>query len=76
MQTATEYTASEATRTLTEARALAREELEAQLQADGAGRTLLQKSVELSVCEDGVTLHCTVVCEEDIASVSEFELHP
>ncbi|MBQ3483125.1 MAG: sporulation protein YqfD [Clostridia bacterium] len=60
-----------ATRTATEAHALAKAELEAQLAADSAGRTLLSRTVETQLDADGITLLCTVVCEEDIASVVE-----
>ena len=60
-----------ATRTAREARALAYAELEAQLAADSAGRTLLSRTVETVVSEDGITLICTVVCEEDIALTVE-----
>ncbi len=74
--TAAEYRTVTLTRTGAEARAIAHAELEAQLAADSAGRTLLEKQVEYRMDGDGITLLCTVVCEEDIASVSEFELHP
>ena len=63
-----------ATRTATEARALAMAELEAQLAADSVGRTLLSRTVETQVDADGITLLCTVVCEEDIAGVVEIAL--
>ena len=53
---------------------LAYEQLEAELAADSAGRTLLSRTVEVSADADGITLYCTVVCEEDIATVLEFEV--
>ena len=62
-----------ATRTVTEARALALAELERQLAADSAGRTLLSRTVEVQANGDGVTLVCTLICEEDIAVTVEFE---
>lgn len=75
----TEYEAYETctlTRTAAQARALATEELEAQLAADSAGRTVLQRTVETAADAEGITLICTLVCEEDIALVSEFDVTP
>lgn len=63
-----------ATRTAAEARELAMAELEAQLAADSAGRTLLSRTVETRADADGITLLCTVVCEEDIANAVEIAL--
>ncbi len=74
--TAAEYRTVSLTRTGAEARALAHAQLEALLAADAAGRTLLEKHVEYRVDEDGLTLLCTVVCEEDIAGTVEFSLQP
>lgn len=74
--TSAEYRTVSHTRTGAEAREMARETLEHQLAADGSTRTLLEKHVEWRMDGDSVTLLCTVVCEEDIASVSEFVLHP
>ena len=74
--TAAEYELVTRTRTATEARELAQKELELLLSADGTGRTLLEKRIEYRVDGDGITLLCTVVCEEDIASVSEFGHNP
>lgn len=62
-----------AVRTVAEARHLAAEELEARLAADSAGRVLLQKTTETVADGTGVTLVCTVICEEDIAATVEFE---
>ena len=70
------YTVTPATRTAMQARSLAMEELEKRLAEDGAGRTLLQKNVETCVDENGITLICTVICEEDIALTSELEFTP
>lgn len=74
--TVAEYQTLTLTRSATEARDLAQAQLQAKLAADGAGRTLLEKHVEYRVDGEGITLLCTVVCEENIASVSEFTLHP
>jgi len=63
-----------ATRSAIEARALAYAELEVRLAADSAGRTMLEKTVEVIADEKGITLVCTVVCEEDIAATVEFEV--
>jgi hypothetical protein len=68
------YEWRDATRTATEARVRAYADLEELLAADAASRTLLSRTVELSADADGITLHCTVVCEEDIASVAEIAL--
>ena len=74
--TEAEYELVSRTRTAAEARELARKELESLLAADGTGWTLLEKRIEYRVDSDGITLLCTVVCEEDIASVSEFGHNP
>jgi hypothetical protein len=64
------------TRTAKQARALALSELQEKLAADSAGRTLLKKSVAWSADGEGITLICTVVCEEDIARTAEFVMQP
>jgi len=74
--TAAEYCTVACSRTGAQARALAKEQLSVLLAADGAGRTLLEKQLEYRVDSEGITLLCTVVCEEDIASVSEFTWNP
>jgi hypothetical protein len=74
--TATEYRLESATRTLATARSMAQAELQACLAADSTGRTVLEKSVEYGVDGDGITLFCTVVCEENIARTQEFTLQP
>ena len=74
--TAAEYRTVTLSRTGEEARALAHAKLEALLAADAAERTLLEKKVEYRMDGEGITLLCTVVCEEDIASVSEFVIYP
>ena len=66
------YTYLPAARTVTEARRMAVEELDALLAADSAGRVLLQKTTETVADGTGVTLVCTVICEEDIAATVEF----
>ena len=68
------YEVQTCTRDLQAARGEALAELERMLAADGADRTLLEKHVEWSVDSEGVTLVCTVVCEEDIARTVEFSL--
>ena len=68
------YVTRAATRTAAEAYVLAQNELEARLAADSTGRSLLEYTVERCVSADGVTLLCTVVCEEDIARVEEFDV--
>ncbi len=67
------YTSVSAKRSVAEARALALAELSSRLEADSAGRTLLQKTTEARIDTKGVTLVCTVVAEEDIARVAEFQ---
>jgi hypothetical protein len=59
-----------------EAREAARAELERLLCADAAGRTLLSQKCEWCVDGEGITLICTVVCEEDIARTQEFVMQP
>ena len=71
---ASTYEMRSATRTLQQARSLALAELDQRLAADSEGRTLLEKGVEWCVDGEGVTLICTVVCEEDIARTLEFAL--
>lgn len=68
-----EYELRPTTRTALEAKALAEAELEAALAADSEGRILLTRTVEMQAGAEGLTLICTVVCEEDIARVAEFE---
>ena len=76
LTTVSPYEMQVRTRTLQEARRLAEAQLQQALAADSAGRTLLEKHVEWCVDGDGVTLICTVVCEEDIARTVEFVLQP
>ena len=66
-----EYTTVTATRTAREAHAQALLELEAALAADSAGRTMLSRTTEVVADAQGITLICTVVCEEDIAMTVE-----
>ena len=70
------YTAEPATRSVAEAYALARTELEEALAADSVGRTVLERTVEVCTDADGVTLVCTLICEEDIARAVEFDSVP
>ena len=69
-----EYELYPAVRSGVEARALAYAELERQLAQDSVGRSMLEKTVELRADADGVTLICTVVCEEDIAETAEIKV--
>ncbi|MBQ3064088.1 MAG: sporulation protein YqfD [Clostridia bacterium] len=62
------------TRTAREALALANEALAAKLAAAATHKTLLSKTVETVVSDEGVTLVCTALFEEDIARVAEFEI--
>ncbi|MBR2011382.1 MAG: sporulation protein YqfD [Clostridia bacterium] len=71
-----EYTEQAARRTATEALSLANEELAARLATASEARTLLAKTVEVVVDEEGVTLFCTAAFEEDIATVFEFSVSP
>lgn len=71
-----EYETRTATRTAIEAREQAQAELKAQLAADSAGRTVLERTVETVSDADGVTLVCTLICEEDIALACEFVVSP
>ncbi len=74
--TSAAYRVQGATRTATEARELAMAELTASLAADSAGRTVLSRTVETVVGENGVKLICTLVCEEDIALTRELDVIP
>lgn len=69
-----EYEWVPARRSGAEALALAKDELAAKLSRESASRTLLSKTVETVVSEDGVKLICTATFEEDIAAVSEFSV--
>lgn len=71
-----EYTAVAARHTATEALALAKAELAARLSAAAEARTLLSTTIETVVGEQGITLLCTAVFEEDIARVLEFSVSP
>ena len=48
------------------------EKMKKQLGEDSKGRTLLQKVTQTTTDENGITLICTIVCEEDIATIVEF----
>lgn len=74
LETALFYEMQSCTRDMQTARSEAQSELARMLAAGGAERTLLEKHVEWSVDSEGVTLVCTVVCEEDIARTVEFSL--
>ncbi len=76
LRTNAAYEMQSRTRTLQDARKMAQSELQRLLLADSAGRTLLSKSLEWCVDAEGVTLICTVVCEEDIARTVEFVMQP
>lgn len=68
------YTEVEAKRDTAEALAVANAELSALLAADSTSYTLLQKTTETAVDDTGITLTCTVVCEENIAVSAEFNV--
>lgn len=68
-----EYELRPAVRDGVEACELAYAELERQLARDSIGRSMLERTVELSSNADGITLICTVVCEEDIAETAEIK---
>lgn len=69
-----EYEWVSARRSGEEALSLARDELAAVLSRESVSRTLLTRTVETVVGEDGVKLICTAIFEEDIAAVSEFSV--
>lgn len=68
------YSTVSRTRTEGEALVLAYEELEEELASLSGDVTLLEKSVRTELCEDGVRLHCTLRCLENIACVRELEI--
>ena len=68
------YTQTEAKRTPGEALELARAELAAALAELSVGGTLLSTATEVTAGEEGITLHCTAVLEENIAAPLEFAL--
>lgn len=67
------YRVQTATRTAAQARAIAMSELSSRLAADSEGRTVLSRTVETVMSEDGIKLICTLLCEEDIAAVRELQ---
>ncbi len=75
-KTAVEYTMHPVSITALQARERAVAELERQLLCDAEGRTLLHRTIEVRADAEGITLICVAVCEEDIATVSEFTLNP
>ncbi len=75
-RTAVEYTEAPVQRDALEARQMAYDELERLLAADSAGRAMLQRTVEVAVDAEGITLFCTVIAEEDIAQLVEIHLQP
>ena len=68
-----EYELREAKRTALEAEKEAFAQLEARLADDCVGKSLLERTVEMRADATGITLICTVICEEDIARVRETE---
>ena len=68
------YTLTQAKRTPGEALELARAELSAALADFSVGGTLLSTATEVTAGEEGITLHCTAVLEENIAAPLEFAL--
>ena len=73
---ATPYGMRAAVRSATEARTQAYAELAAQLAAESAGRAVLSRTVEMLADAEGITLICTLVCEEDIALTAEIAYVP
>ncbi|MBQ8716592.1 MAG: sporulation protein YqfD [Clostridia bacterium] len=69
-----EYELRPAVRDGVQACELAYAELERQLSQDSVGRSMLEHTVELVADADGITLICTVVCEEDIAETAEIKV--
>ncbi|MBO5354574.1 MAG: sporulation protein YqfD [Clostridia bacterium] len=69
-----EYELRPAVRDGVQACELAYAELERQLSQDSVGRSMLERTVELVADADGITLICTVVCEEDIAETAEIKV--
>lgn len=69
-----EYTEVAALRSAKETLSLANDALAALLAEQGVSRTLLKRTVETVVSEEGITLICTAIFEEDIAAVSEFSV--
>lgn len=68
------YTSQAATRTPEAALELAYAELERQMSVLSDGCELLRKDVSTTLTEDSLILTCTVLCIEDIAVQSEFEI--
>ena len=68
------YRAETLTRAPEEALELAYLQLENELGAFSEGRELLRKQITTEVGEDAVRLTCTVLCIENIAERSEFEI--
>ena len=50
--------------------------MESRIAEDSTGRRMLSRTVETLADGDGITLLCTLVCEEDIAVVREIEAIP
>lgn len=68
------YTVQRLTRTPEEALELAYAQLEKELGAFSEGRELLRKQITAEAGENSVKLVCTILCIEDIALQSEFEI--
>ena len=68
------YAYQTATRTATQALALAKAELASRLAAGGEARKLLSTTVETVLDDAGVTLVCTAAFEENIGLISEFSV--
>ena len=74
LETYIEMTEGTFTRTAREALSLAEQALSAELALASTTKNLLSRTVETVVSEDGITLVCKAVFEEDIARVAEFEI--
>ena len=69
-----EKTIGEKIREYRQKRGLTQDALAAELATATATRSLLSRTVETVVSDEGITLVCTAVFEEDIARVAEFEI--
>ena len=70
------YELIEARYTVEEAYAQAQEELSELLYEESATRRVLSRRIETVADAEGVTLICTVVAEENIATTVEFSIEP
>ncbi len=69
-----EYEIRPSRRTQEEAERLAYFELSEQIYADVGDAQIIKKTVTPTITDDGIRLHCVLVCIENIAEVREFEV--